>query len=273
MKALKERGCQVFNYDLETECDIRNPGQLERMIEPGDKVLHLAAVSRFADADRDPLKALTTNAIGTDNVALACERNGAERLVYSSTGSVYMPIEQEPPITEEFPVRGNSNYACTKNMGELSIQYRCRRTSWIILRYAHLYGEGKIGHGAIGGFIGRMNRGLSPVLYGGAQSNDFTYISDVVQANVRALEIADPAAMDQAYNIGTGEELATEQVFSILADYFGYHAEFERLPARTVDPLRFVYSINKARRLLGYEPEYSFRKGIEDWFSRIAATS
>ena len=180
-----------------------------------------------------------------------------------------MPIEQEPPITEDFICKGNSVYACCKYLGELMIKKECKTTPYIILRYAHLFGEGKTGHGAIGGFIDRMNRGLLPVLYGGKQSNDFTYIEDVVNANIRALE-CEKECFNQAYNIGTGEELTTEGVFEILSGIFNYHKEFERLPARSVDPLRFVYDISKAEKMLGFKAKYSFKAGMADWMLDIA---
>ena len=257
---LKEHGYEVIPYDLKEGYDIRNLHQLKSVIKKGDKVLHLAAIARFAEADDNPLLAWETNVLGTVNVAKACTENGAERLVYSSTGSVYMPIEKEPPMTEDFPARGNSVYACSKYIGEQVIIGE--NIPYVILRYAHLYGEGKIGHGAIGGFISRMSRGLSPVLYGGLQSNDFTYIKDVAMANLLALETDNT---NEVYNIGTGEELTTEEVFKILSEKFDYHKEFERLPARTVDPLRFVFSVEKAEKLLGFKAKYNFKDGLTDY--------
>lgn len=261
--ALKEKGYEVLNFDLKEGYDIRNENELRNVIEAGDKVLHLAAIARFAEADADPLLAYVTNVLGTKNVANVCKEKGVERLVYSSTGSVYMPIEQEPPITEELKARGNSVYGCAKYQGELYIKQA--EIPYVILRYAHLYGEGKIGHGAIGGFIDRMNRGLSPVLYGGKQSNDFTYIKDIVEANIKALETEN---INDTYNIGTGEEMTIEGVFETLADIFDYHKEFERLPMRTVDPLRFVFDVSKAKSKLGFEAKYSFKQGMTDWLKK-----
>lgn len=265
IKALKEKGYKVFNFDLVNGeggfvWDIRNRFQLAEVIEEGDKVLHLAAIARFAEADKDPKLAFETNVLGTKNVAEICKEKGVERLVYSSTGSVYMPIEQEPPITEEFRAVGNSVYACAKNLGELYI--KDTGVFYIILRYAHLYGEGKVGHGAIGGFIDRMKRGLAPVLYGGKQSNDFCYIKDIVQANLLALETE---KINEIYNIGTGEELSTEEVFSKMAKFFKYYKEFEHKPLRVVDPPRFFYNIDKARKELGFNPQFTFEKGLQDW--------
>ena len=148
VKALREKGYKVFSFDLKEYLDIRNINVISQLIEKGDKVLHLAAIARFSEADNDPLLAYEINVQGTKNIAEVCWWNGAERLVYSSTGSVYMPIKEEPPITEKFEAKGNSVYGCSKYVGELYVQKG--NTPWIILRYAHLYGEGKKGHGAIG---------------------------------------------------------------------------------------------------------------------------
>ena len=266
-KALREKGYTVLDYDLKQGLDIRIFEQFSATVQPGDKVLHLAAIARFSEADENPLNAYTTNVDGTRNVAEACELAGAERLVYSSTGSVYMPISQEPPITEEFSAKGNSVYGCSKYVGEEWVRNECQKTPYIILRYAHLYGEGKIGHGAIGGFIDRMERGLAPTLYGGAQSNDFTFIEDIVQSNVLALE-SPKKSFNQEYNIGTGHELTTEEVFIQLQKFFKYDKEFERLEQRTVDAQRFVYDISKAKRLLGFKPKFTFEQGMKHWYGQ-----
>lgn len=264
IKALEEKGYKVFNFDLKEGWNIRRDSLLSHVIEKGDKVLHLAAIARFAEADVNPKLAFETNVLGTANVAKIAWYKGAERVVYSSTGSVYMPIIEEPPITEKFRATGNSVYGCSKYLGEIYLQER--KVPWVILRYAHLYGEGKIGHGAVGGFIDRMKRGLAPRLYGGKQSNDFTYIKDIVEANILALETP---SINETYNIGTGEELTTEDVFNVLKDFFHYDKEFERLEQRTVDPQRFVYDISKAKNLLKYKPKFSFREGMEDWFKKV----
>lgn len=268
LKELGKREQQWFNYDTVTGCDILNYDQLCDVIGEGDKVLHEAAVARFADADADPLLAYRINVQGTENVVKACMAKGAERLIYASTGSVYMPLEQEPPITEDFPVRGNSVYACSKCTAEQLV--REGSTPWVILRYAHLYGEGKIGHGAVGGFIDRMNKGLQPTIFGGRQSNDFCIVDDIVHANILAL---DTTSTNEAYNIGTGRELTTIRMFEILREFFKYDMAFEMRPAREVDPIRFVFDISKAKRLLGYSPKYTFEQGIRRWFGNRDSVS
>jgi nucleoside-diphosphate-sugar epimerase len=260
-KLLIARGHEVIGYDIMDGFDIRDALQLDSVVTANkpSRILHLAAIARFSDADANPQLAHETNVIGTANVAAVARKHHIP-LVYSSTGSVYMPIKQKPPITEAFAACGNSVYGCTKYLGEC---YVTKAVPHIILRYAHLYGQEKRFHGLIGGFLARIERGLAPTLYGGKQSNDFTYITDVAKANVMALE----AAWDkwnQAYNIGTGEELSAEAAGKIICEAWGYEGEIEMKEQRTVDPDRFVFDCSKAERMLGFKADYDFRAGLED---------
>lgn len=255
----------IIPYDLMDGFDIRDAVQFERVIEQQkpDRILHLAAIARFSEADANPRLAHETNVIGTRNVAMVAGKHHIP-IVYASTGSVYMPIEQEPPITEEFAVRGNSVYGVTKALGEKYIEEYS--SAYIILRYAHLYGKEKRHHGLIGGFISRIERGLAPVLYGGQQSNDFTYIDDVARANHLALT-APWDSWNQAYNIGTGQELSAEEAGQIICRVTGYTGETELKKGRTVDPQRFVYDTSKAERMLKFKAQYDFEAGLKEMFT------
>ena len=268
---LREMGMNVYGYDIKTPKrghDICDYDMLSSIVEEGDKILHLAAVARFADAEKNPREAWRTNVHGTATVALVAAHRKADRVIYSSTGSVYMPVNPKiVPITEKHPVDpggefggGNSVYGITKAAAELPI--RTGTTPWIILRYAHLYGIGKIG-GAVGAFVDRMERGLKPTLFGGEQSNDFCYVGDVVDANILAL-FAHDKSMNQDYNIGTGEELTTEVAFKTMRQVFGYRKEFERTESRNVDASRMIFDISKAKELLGYDPKFSLAEGLAD---------
>ena len=261
---LEEKGVEVVDYDLMYGYDIRDATQFEQALATHrpNRVLHLAAIARFADADKDPKAAFSTNVLGTAVVARAASKFHIP-VVYSSTGSVYMPIKLEPPITEDFPAVGNSVYGCVKRMGEIYVQEN--DSPWIILRYAHLYGKEKRMHGLIGGYLDRINRGLAPTLYGGKQSNDFTYIKDVARANYLALT-APWDKWNQIYNIGTGEELTAKAAGQIVCDITGYKGEVEEKEMRTVDPERFVFDCTKAETMLNFKAEYDFKKGMEDMF-------
>lgn len=268
-KYLIEKGHDVVGFDLMENKDIRDIGQFETCIlkEQPDRILHLAAIARFADADDNQRLAFETNVVGTSNVARIAQKYHIP-VVYASTGSVYMPIKETPPITEEFRALGNSTYGVVKRLGEIYIQ----ETTHIILRYAHLYGKEKRGHGLIGGFVQRIERGLAPTLYGGKQSNDFTYVKDVARANYLAL-IAPWDKWNQIYNIGTGEELTAEEAGKAICKVTGWKGKIEKKTQRTVDPDRFVYDTSKASKMLGFKAEYSFAQGLKDMFKEEASAS
>lgn len=261
-KLLEANNHQVIGYDIMDSKDIRDGVQFENFVgqQMPDRILHLAAIARFADADKDPKLAFETNIFGTRNVALTAGKFHIP-IVYASTGSVYMPITERPPITEEFKACGNSVYGCSKYGGETYI--RGVAAPYIILRYAHLYGKEKRGHGLVGGFIDRIQRGLEPKLYGGLQSNDFTYIKDVAKANLIALT-ASWDKWNQIYNIGTGEALTAKDAGDLICKAFKYKGKIHKIEARTVDPLEFVYNCDKAKSLLGFTAEYTFKQGLED---------
>ena len=264
-KLLKEEGHEVFGFDLMLGGDIRDYKQFDEWIgrvNP-DRILHLAAIARFSDADADPKLAVETNVIGTANVVAVAKKYHIP-LVYSSTGSVYMPItDYTGTIKETWVAKGNSVYGCTKYQGELYVK---EHNPHIILRYAHLYGKEKRMHGLIGGFVDRIKRGLAPTLYGGKQSNDFTYIKDIAQANYKAL-ISPWDKWNQVYNIGTGEELSAEEAGKIICEFSGWKGEIEVKEGRTVDPERFAFDCSKAERMLGFKAEWKFRDGLKDMFS------
>ncbi len=263
IKLLREKGHNVFSYDLMTGYDIRDLSQLESKIQEykPDRILHLAAIARFADADKDPQLAFETNVNATAHIARIANKYHIG-VVYASTGSVYMPITLSGAITEDFPAKGNSVYGCTKFLGETYIRMV---NPHIILRYAHLYGKEKRMHGLIGGFVDRISRGLAPTLYGGKQSNDFTYIKDVARANVLALE-APWDKWNQVYNIGTGEELSAAAAGKIICKATGWKGKIEIKEKRTVDPDRFNFDCSKAERMLNFKAEYKFLDGLKDMF-------
>ncbi|MFA5037160.1 MAG: NAD-dependent epimerase/dehydratase family protein [Candidatus Izemoplasmatales bacterium] len=258
-KLLEEKGHEIIHYDLMTGYDIMDFEQLLDMAIDADRILHLAAIARFEDCDRNPRLAYETNVLGTKNVAEVAKYYHIP-VVYASTGSTYMPITQEPPITEDFQTRGNSVYGCSKAVAEKYIQ-ECN--PYIILRYSHLYGKEKRMHGLIGNFIGRINKGLQPELYGGRQSSDFLYIKDVAEANYLALT-SPWDKWNQVYNIGSGEELTAEKAVEILKKVTGYDGYISEVKGRSVDPERFVYNTDKAETMLKFKAKYSFEKGLRD---------
>lgn len=270
-RALEEAKHEVIGYDLMDGQDVRDIEQFRRYVEnhKPDRILHLAATARFAEADKDPESAFETNANGTRNVAkIAGEFHIG--LVYSSTGSIYMPVEREMPLTEDFPGRGNSVYGCSKYLGECYV--RRYANPWIILRYGHLYGKDKRYHGLIGGFLAKIAVNQSPILFGGGQTNDFAYVKDIAGANLKALT-SPWDNWNTDYNIGTGEEISALEAGKIICELMGYQGEIDIRKGREVDPQRFVYNINKAKYMLGFTPAFPFREGLMDMLAQMKGMS
>jgi len=274
VKALVDAGYDVTALDvsdsrLQTEfqgtpnCAIAKADilgeDLKRFIELGDKVLHLAAVPRFEQASQNPQKAFRINVEGTINVIQACIEKKAERLVYSSTGSVYsrnVPV----PIREDATREPESIYGLTKKQAEDWIILYGHRLPYVILRYGYIYGKGK-DWGAVGAFLKNLKEGKRPVIYGGKQTNDFIYIKDVVQANLLALETEHTR---QAYNIGTSRATSIKDVCQLCIKAVKTDLTMEIKSAREFDFPVFVYDISKAQTLLKFDPKWNLYEGIED---------
>jgi UDP-glucose 4-epimerase len=260
-RLLELHGHEVVGFDIADGCDICNEAEFEEAVAASspDRILHLSAVARFADADLDPIKAFEVNVLGTHTVAKIADKY-AVPLVHASTGSVYMPLRSPMPITEDYPVGGNSIYGCSKAIAEKYVQRM--KTPWMILRYGHLYGAEKRGHGLIGGFLDAIQAGRNPKLFGGNQTNDFMYIDDVARANLYALEPPTREAWKQAYNIGTGVEISAVDAGAEVCRVFRYLGAVDVVDQRSVDPNRFVLDCQKAKRLLGFEAQYAFGDGL-----------
>jgi nucleoside-diphosphate-sugar epimerase len=266
-RELEKCGHQVVGFDIMENKDIKDLGQLELCIqkEQPDRILHLAAIARFSEARRNRKLAFETNGIGTMNVSRVANKYHIP-LVYSSTGSAIMPLDEyKPPYAEDIQSEGNSAYGCSKSWGETYVE---EINPHIILRYAHIYGKEKRHHGLIGGFLKRIQFGMQPILYGGKQGNDFCYIDDIVQANVLALTTPFEN-WNEIYNVGTGEELTAEEAGKMVCEVFGYKGKIEKKTGRTVDPMRFVFDITKIKNRLGYVPKFKFREGLLEMKKQI----
>lgn len=231
----------------------------KKVIKKDDKVLHLAAIARFDDARQNPQKAVRVNVEGTINIIQACIEKKAERLVYSSTGSVYshnVPI----PIREDARREPDSIYGLTKKQAEDWIFLYGENLPYVILRYGYVYGKGK-DWGAVGAFLKNLKEGKKPIIFGGKQTNDFIYIKDIVQANLLALETEHTR---QAYNIGSGRATSIKDVCELCIDAMKTDLTMEIKPARVFDFPVFVYDISKAQTLLNFDPKWNLSKGIRD---------
>lgn len=269
VKTLREQGYDVLEVDLRGKKPIDfTKDDFEKYINSGDKILHLGAVAHFSAARENVQKAIRVNVEGTLNIVKSAIKKHAERIVYSSTGSVYNISKAQLPIDECQPIGPENEYGLTKKQAEDWVTINKNQLPYVILRYAYIYGVHK-DWGAIGAFFKKLKNGEQPVIFGGKQSNDFTYVDDVVQANLLALETDH---INQAFNIGTGKLSSIKDVCEQCIEAIGSTIQPKIEPSRTFDFLLFVYDISKAESILRYKPKWNVHRGIRDMAEKLRAT-
>ena len=221
-----------------------------------------------------PLFYCANNILGTLNMMEAARQNGVKRFVYASSSSVY---GDEPKLPKREGVEGNllSPYALTKQSNEkwgrqYTLHYGLETVG---LRYFNVFGRRQDPDGAyaavIPKFIKQLLRGERPTINGdGKQSRDFTYIENVIEANLKAC-LAPPEAAGQAYNIAYGGREYLIDIYYGLTRALGVEVEPVFGPDRAGDIKHSNADISKAKRMLGYDPQWSFERGIEaaiEWY-------
>lgn len=248
-----------------------------------DAVLHQAALGSVPRSVKDPLGSNTANVTGTLALLEAARHEGVRRFVYASSSSVYGDSEQLPKVEGELG-RPLSPYAVTKLVDELYAEVfgRLHDLETVGLRYFNVFGPRQDPEGAYAAvipcWIAAMIRGDEVHINGtGETSRDFCYIRNVVQANLLAATVEDPAALNQAYNVALGERTSLNELFEVLRQrLLPRHAALEGLrpvhgPFRAGDVLHSLADIEKARRLLGYAPTHSLEQGLDeslDWYEQ-----
>lgn len=241
--------------------DICDYDKIEPLFKDVDCVFHLAAEARIQPAIKNPQKAVATNVLGTCNVLQASRENGVDRVLYSSTSSAYGLINT-PPLTEEMPNDCLNPYSVTKVSGEslCSMYNKLFDLKTIIFRYFNVYGERQPLKGqyapVVGIFLRQFDAGEPLTIVGdGLQRRDFTYVNDVVEANILAANTNNEEVFGQTFNIGIGNNHSILD----LAKMIGYN--FKHLPERLGEARVTLANIDKARELLGWKPEMQ----LEDW--------
>lgn len=234
-----------------------------------DYVLHQAAWGSVPRSIEMPLFYDVNNITGTLNMMEASRQNGVKRFVYASSSSVY---GDEPNLPKQEGHEGNllSPYALTKRVAEEygKLYTRLYGLETVGLRYFNVFGHRQTPDGAyaavIPKFIKMLMNDEQPTINGdGKQSRDFTYIENVIEANLKAC-IADSDAAGQAFNIAYGGREYLIDIYRALTEALGKDIEPKFGPDRKGDIKHSNADIEKARRLLDYEPEYDFRSGLNE---------
>ena len=262
-EALKDPRCRVF----EIGGDITQRDILEKAMEGIDGVFHLAALW-LLHCHEFPESAFRVNVEGTFNVIMAAIRSKVQRVVYSSSASVYGNAV-EIPMTEEHPYNNDTFYGATKIAGEhmfLSLGKRYQ-LPWVGLRYMNVYGPRQDYKGAyiavMHKILDRLESGGRPQVYGdGSQQYDFVAVEDVARANICAMK---SEATGRNYNVGRGIGTSIRELTELLIRLSGKEAEIEYLPAGLTFVTNRIGSTEAAERDLGFQ----WTIGLEDGMQRL----
>ena len=249
------------------EGSVDDPAVVERAMQGVDFVLHQAALGSVPRSVADPLASHAVNLTGTLVLLESARKAGVRRFVYASSSSVYGDTPHLPKV-ETMPTVPLSPYAVTKLAGELycGVFHRLYDLETVSLRYFNVFGPRQSPDSQYAAVIPRFMTALasseSPVIYGdGRQSRDFTYIDNVVQANLLSCT-APSAAAGQAFNIACGESFTLLDLLREMGEICGKNIQPRFEPARLGDVRDSLAGIGKAQELLGYQPAVSFREGL-----------
>jgi len=246
--------------------DIRNLPTLLRAARGAHVIFHQAAMRSVPRSVKDPLGANENNVNGTLNVLEAARRCRVARVVYASSSSVYGD-RPDLPKREDQPVAPLSPYAASKAAGEqyAAIWTRLYGVETVGLRYFNVFGprqDPKSEYAAvIPRFILWAIRGRPLKVHGdGSQSRDFTYIDNVVEANLSAAKA--PEAAGEVFNVGCGSRVSLLEIIARLEALVGRSLERHHTPVRAGDVPHTLADVSKAKRLLGYAPLVDFDEGF-----------
>ena len=256
--------------------DIRNLSDCQKVVEGVDYVLHEAALGSVPRSIKDPAITNAVNISGFLNMLIAARDAGVKRFVYAASPSTYGDSQSLPKV-EDVIGKPLSPYAVTKYVNELyaNVFARIYGMECIGLRYFNVFGRRQDPFGAYAAaiplFVKKLMAHESPVINGdGEYSRDFTYIDNVIQMNMLAMATTNPDAVNQVYNTAFGERTTLNQLVDYLKEYLSEfdleiaNVEIIHGPNRLGDIPHSLACIDKAKKLLGYNPEYSMCDGLKE---------
>lgn len=256
--------------------DIRNISDCQKAVEGVDYVLHEAALGSVPRSVKDPVTTNDVNIGGFLNMLIAARDAGVKRLIYAASSSTYGDSKSLPKV-EEVIGKPLSPYAITKYVNELyaDVFARTYHMDCIGLRYFNVFGRRQDPFGVYAAviplFVKKLMAHESPVINGdGEYSRDFTYIDNVVQMNMLAMTSTNPEAVNQVYNTAFGERTTLNQLVGYLKEFLSeFDTEIAKVevvhgPNRVGDIPYSLACIDKAKRLLHYNPQYSMRDGLKE---------
>jgi UDP-glucose 4-epimerase len=271
--ALRDPRVRIFDIGG----DILQTDILEAALEGAHGVFHFAALWLLQCHDF-PRSAFETNVRGTFNVMEACVKKGVQRLVYSSSASVYGDAVREP-MDEDHPFNNQNFYGATKIAGEAMLRafHHRYKLNYVGLRYMNVYGPRQDYHGAYIAVIMKMldaiDRGQGPTIMGdGSEAFDFVAVEDCARANVCAMKAG---TTDQFYNVGTGKRTSLKELAQMIVELTGCQLPINYAPRSQATLVRNrIGCPKKARAEIGFTAQIDLKDGLRrliEWRSNHRA--
>lgn len=256
--------------------DIRNLADCQKAVEGIEYVLHEAALGSVPRSIKNPISTNEVNIGGFLNMLVAARDAEVKRFIYAASSSTYGDSQSLPKM-ENVIGKPLSPYAVTKYVNELyaDVFAKTYGMECIGLRYFNVFGRRQDPFGAYAAaiplFVKKFMAHESPVINGdGEYSRDFTYIDNVIQMNILAMTTTNPEAVNQVYNTAFGERTTLNQLVDYLKEFLSeYDSEVANVevlhgPNRLGDISHSLACIDKAKNLLGYNPQFSMREGLKE---------
>ena len=256
--------------------DIRNLDDCKKATEGIDYVFHEAALGSVPRSIKDPITSNDVNVTGFLNMLVASRDSAVKRFIYAASSSTYGDSKSLPKV-EDVIGKPLSPYAITKYVNELyaDVFSKTYGIETIGLRYFNVFGRRQDPNGAYAAviplFVKKLMAHESPVINGdGEYSRDFTYIDNVIQMNLLAMETTNPEAVNTVYNTAYGERTTLNQLVQYLKEYLSEYdsaiadVEVKHGPNRAGDIPHSLANIDKARELLKYDPKFSMKQGLKE---------
>ena len=270
---LLERHPETFQLQVG---DIRNLSDCQKAVEGMEYVLHEAALGSVPRSIKDPITTNEVNIGGFLNMIVASRDAGIKRFVFAASSSTYGDSQSLPKV-EDVIGKPLSPYAITKYVDELyaDVFARTYGFEYIGLRYFNVFGRRQDPFGAYAAviplFVKKLMAHEVPNINGdGEYSRDFTYIDNVIQMNHLALTTTNPVAVNQIYNTAFGERTTLNQLVAYLKEYLSeFDPEIAKIepthgPNRAGDIPHSLACVDKAKDLLGYNPQFSMKQGLKE---------
>src|SRR5215813_5317105 len=271
----KRENIDLFHKAEMIEADISKSPNLGQILKGVDYVIHQAAIPSVPKSIIDPLTSHQANVNGTLRLLIACREAGVKRVVYASSSSLY---GDSPTLPKHEGMTPNplSPYGAQKLFAEIYCQVftRAYGLETVSLRYFNVFGPRQDAtsqySGVLALFIPAVLQGRRPTIYGdGLQSRDFTYVQNVVEANLLACKV--PGVAGQVFNVACGDRITVNSMLHQINKIVGVDISPIYAEPRSGDIKHSQADITRAREHLGYEPKVSFEEGLRatvEWYRK-----